>query len=331
MKRFLIITLMSLFFISSSVYALTIEDVQYTADPGSGGTYPSPYADQEVTVTGIVTAVGFNIYYKDNIFISMPEGGAWKGVYVYKGGDTTLVAGDEIEVTGTVSEYYGFTEISGDSDPITINLLSSGNPIPDPNSVTCGDLMAAPTAEPYEGTLVELNNATVIDTADQYGQWYVDDGTGIAQIDDEFFYLDSVDPPIVIEVGQQWETLIGCVDYSYDEYGLNPRTPDDMVEVDAVNVNPNANVFALNNLPNPFSSNTTISFSLKRPDFIKIEVYNLLGQKINTIANEHLSAESHTVNWNGTNAQGNPVADGVYFYKLSTSEMSVSQKMLKVK
>jgi len=329
MKRLLIFTLMSLFLISSSVYALTIYDVQYTAEPGSGGTYPSPYLDQEVTVTGIVTAIGFKGF-KDNFWISMPAGGPWQGVYVYMSGDTTLVPGDEIELTGTVDEYYGFTEISGYSNPITIDLLSSGNPIPAPNIVTCADMMAAPTAEPYEGSLIQLDNVTVIQEQDSYGQWYVDDGTGLAQIDDGFFYLDSVTPPIEVVVGQLWETIIGCLDYSYDEYGINPRTPDDLILAEAVDINPNSNVFSIDNSPNPFVTETDISFSLKHPDHVKIEIYNLLGQRVNTIINGKLSAEMHTVKWNGTDEKGESVTDGVYFYKILTSESSISKKMLKV-
>ncbi|MBS3740922.1 MAG: T9SS type A sorting domain-containing protein [Candidatus Cloacimonetes bacterium] len=326
MKKFLVITFMSLFLISSSAYALTIYDIQHTTDPGGDDTYPSTYEDQEVTTTGIVTAIGFKGY-KDNFWMSMPEGGAWKGIYVYMSGDTTLVPGDEVEVTGTVTEYYGFTELTY----VNTTLLSSGNPVPEPTTVTCGELMASVTAEPYEGTLVELNNVTVIQEQNDYGEWYVDDGTGIAQIDDGFFYLDSVTPPIVIEVGQQWETIIGCLDYSYDEYGVNPRTPDDMVEVDAVDVNPNSSILSINNSPNPFFLNTDISFSLKYPENVTIEIYNLLGQKITTLANGNFSADTHIIKWDGTDAEGQTVADGVYFYKLSTPENSISHKMLKVK
>ena len=312
-----------------SLSALTIYNVQYTTDPGGDNTYPSNYEGQEVTVTGIVTATDWKGY-KDNFYISEPVGGAWKGILIYMAGDTTLALGDEIEVTGTVSEYYGMTEISGHDDPITVTLLSTGNPVPSATSVNCGELMTTTTGEPYEGVVVELSDLTVIQAQDDYGQWYVDDGTGLAQIDDGFFYLDEVEPPIVIEVGQQWETIKGCLDYSYNEYGVNPRTPDDMVALGAVNENPEENVFFIHNTPNPFNSKTEISFFLKHPETVKIEIFNLLGQKIKTVVNENFSADKHSVTWNGTNAKGRTVSDGVYFYKLTTPDYSISNKILKI-
>ena len=223
-----------LLFITAILFATTIYDIQYTTTPGPDNTYPSPLEGQIVTVEGIVTAIGFSGY-NDNFFISMPEGGAWKGVLVYMAGDTTIVVGDEVEIIGTVEEYYGLTEISGYSLPITVTLLSSGNPVPDPVIVTCEDLQPVGVGEPYESVLIELHDVTVDQEQDPYGQWYVDDGTGLAQIDDGFFYLENVQPPIVITIGMEWAIIRGILDYSYDEYGLNPRTPDDLIEPGGLN------------------------------------------------------------------------------------------------
>ena len=223
-----------LLFITAILFATTIYDIQYTTTPGPDNTYPSPFDGQTVTVEGIVTAIGFSGY-NDNFFISMPEGGAWKGVLVYMAGDTTIVVGDEVEIIGTVEEYYGLTEISGYSLPITVTLLSSGNPVPDPVVVTCADLQPEGVGEPYESVLIELHDVVVVEEQSNYGEWDVTDGTGIAQIDDGFFYLENVQPPIVITIGMEWAIIRGILDYSYDEYGLNPRTPDDLIEPGGLN------------------------------------------------------------------------------------------------
>ncbi|MCF7792997.1 MAG: PKD domain-containing protein [Candidatus Cloacimonetes bacterium] len=217
-----IMFLLFLIFVSTA-FATTIYDIQYTTDPGPDGTYPSPMDGQIVTVTGIVTGENYN---QDNkFFMSDPGGGAWHGIYVY---DYTAgpALGDEVEVTGTVSEYYGLTELGY----CTITVLSSGNPVPDPLQVTTLDLVVPALAEPYEGCLVSVSNVVVTAEQNNYGEWYVDDGSGECQVDDGFFYLDSVTPPIVITVGMEWMEIIGCLDYSYDEYGLNPRTPDDLID-----------------------------------------------------------------------------------------------------
>ncbi|MDP8227329.1 MAG: hypothetical protein P9L89_06805, partial [Candidatus Celaenobacter polaris] len=76
MKKLIIFLVVFLFV--GTLSATTIYDVQYTTDPGGDNTYPSTYEGQEVTITGIVNATEWTGY-KDNFFISMPEGGAWKG------------------------------------------------------------------------------------------------------------------------------------------------------------------------------------------------------------------------------------------------------------
>jgi len=203
--------------------ATTIYDIQYTTNSGPDGTYPSPLDGQIVTVTGIVTGANFG---QDNkFFMSDPEGGAWHGIYVY---DYTVgpALGDEVEVTGTVTEYYGLTELGY----CTITILSSGNPVPEPTIVTTLNLVIPAQAEQYEGCLVQVLDVVVTEAQDEFGQWFIDDGSGECQVDDGFFYLDEVVPPIVITVGMEWAMITGCLDYSYDEYGINPRTPDDLVD-----------------------------------------------------------------------------------------------------
>ena len=73
----------------------------------------------------------------------------------------------------------------------------------------------------------------------------------------------------------------------------------------------------LGNFPNPFSSSTTISFSVEDSDKnTMITVYNFNGQKIRTLVNKKLSAGTHQIVWDGTNDSGNPVSSGIYFYKM---------------
>jgi PKD repeat protein len=212
------------FFIMISICsATTIYDIQYTTNTGPDGTYPSPMDGQDVTVTGIVT--GANLGQDNKFFMSDPEGGAWHGIYVYDY-EVGPALGDEVEVTATVTEYHGLTELGY----CTITILSSGNPVPAPSIVSTLNLVVPAQAEPYEGCLVEVANVEVTEAQGEYGQWFIDDGSGECQVDDGFFYLDEVTPPIVITIGMEWAVIRGILDYSFDEYGINPRTPDDMID-----------------------------------------------------------------------------------------------------
>jgi len=286
--------------------ATTIYDVQYTTVPGADGTYPSLLVDQDVTVTGIVTGGGF-VHGATMFFMTDPEGGAWHGVYVYDL-DTGPVTGDEVEVSATVSEYYGLTELGY----CTITILSSGNPIPDPVLISTAQLA---TEEAYEGVFVELNNVVVTSAQNAYGEWYVTDASATpGQMDDGFFYLDSVTPPIVINVGDTWAVLRGIVNYSYDEFELNPRTPDDMI---AVVSSPHNIVTSQSEFygcyPNPFNPETTAYLYLVEDTQLRLNVYNLKGEKVRTLVENDLSAGEHHITWNGKDDQNKNVSSGIYF------------------
>jgi hypothetical protein len=86
-----------------------------------------------------------------------------------------------------------------------------------------------------------------------------------------------------------------------------------------------------NNYPNPFNPVTNIEFDLTKASDVKITVFNLLGEKIRTIADQNYKAGQHRVVWNGTNETGSLVSSGVYIYKIETPEFVASRKMVLMK
>ncbi|SYZ72543.1 Peptidase S8 and S53 subtilisin kexin sedolisin (fragment) [Candidatus Zixiibacteriota bacterium] len=86
--------------------------------------------------------------------------------------------------------------------------------------------------------------------------------------------------------------------------------------------------FALyQNYPNPFNPGTSISFYLPEHSKINLTVYNILGEKVKTLADGEFEAGSHAVTWDGTNQAGAGVASGIYFYKMTAGDKSVTKKM----
>lgn len=85
------------------------------------------------------------------------------------------------------------------------------------------------------------------------------------------------------------------------------------------------------NHPNPFNPGTEIQYSLRRPGYVTLEVYNLLGQKIKTLVDEYQAAGSHDIPWDGRNEAGNTVSSGVYFYKLLVNGSSQVKRMVLLK
>jgi hypothetical protein len=85
------------------------------------------------------------------------------------------------------------------------------------------------------------------------------------------------------------------------------------------------------NAPNPFNPTTTISFALAEPGRVTLRVYDAAGALVRTLVDESLPADRHSVVWDGRNAQGSPVASGVYVYRLTAGAFTETKKMLMMK
>ena len=197
MKKILFPAFLLLFSILSN--GQTIAEIQGSSDA-------SPFDGQSVTTTGIVTAIAPQGYF-------IQDGTALRsGVYVYEQTNSPAI-GDEVTLTGTVTEFYELTEIV-DLTSFTIN--SSNNTLPDPISVFTGDA----SNEDYEGMLVRIENATCTSTDIGFGEWQINDGSGALAVDD-LMYLFS--PDLDIDYG-----ITGILTYTFSNYKIEPRSIDDV-------------------------------------------------------------------------------------------------------
>jgi hypothetical protein len=85
------------------------------------------------------------------------------------------------------------------------------------------------------------------------------------------------------------------------------------------------------NYPNPFSLSTEIGFDLPKPSFVSLDIYDILGRKVSTLINEHLTARSKRVQWDGRDNTGVEVTSGVYFYRLQIGDHVEVKKMVLLK
>jgi hypothetical protein len=85
------------------------------------------------------------------------------------------------------------------------------------------------------------------------------------------------------------------------------------------------------NYPNPFNPSTTIAFTAPRAGHVTLTVYNLLGQRILTLADEVVSPGRYEFEWSGADERGKPVSSGIYFYHLSALDFSETRKMVLMK
>ncbi len=89
--------------------------------------------------------------------------------------------------------------------------------------------------------------------------------------------------------------------------------------------------FALGqNYPNPFNPSTVIPYQLPAAGHVRLDVFNVLGQRLATLVDAERSAGMHTAQWDATDASGRAVGAGVYIYRLSSGGMTESRRMVLV-
>ena len=89
----------------------------------------------------------------------------------------------------------------------------------------------------------------------------------------------------------------------------------------------------LPNYPNPFNPETWIPYQLAKPADVNVSIYATDGKLVRTLALGHKQAgihqnKSRAAYWDGKNAQGEPVASGIYFYTLTAGDFTATRKML---
>ena len=84
------------------------------------------------------------------------------------------------------------------------------------------------------------------------------------------------------------------------------------------------------NYPNPFNPSTLIPYQLAATSPVRLEVFNVLGQRVATLVDEEQGAGAYRARWNGTDAAGRAAASGVYIYRLTVAGAHWTGKMVLV-
>jgi hypothetical protein len=129
------------------------------------------------------------------------------------------------------------------------------------------------------------------------------------------------------------------IDVAATTYSLGTNNPAD---INVVDVNTTALAVedkesdkgrreTFRNAPNPFSSGTEINFLLKTAAQVKLSIYAYNGKRITQLISKHLEEGSHTIRWDGSDASGKDMPDGVYLCELNTGTNSQTIIMQKFK
>jgi hypothetical protein len=96
--------------------------------------------------------------------------------------------------------------------------------------------------------------------------------------------------------------------------------------IKTINLSPPQTFELRQNYPNPFNPTTIISYELPANDMVRLEIYDILGRKIETLLSERQNAGNHSVPFNASN-----LSSGVYFYRLSAGSFVQTKKLMLIK
>jgi hypothetical protein len=152
---------------------------------------------------------------------------------------------------------------------------------------------------------------------------------------------DEIDPPDNNGCpghGSQWFRYI-YASYMLVKANLGLTVPAGMISEDVINIayKVHADVqvpdgFELGDCsPNPFNPETNISYSIPEACQVKLEIYNIIGQRVATLVDAYQDAGNYTVTWNSRNSNGVQVSSGAYLYRIVAGDYVESKKMILLK
>ena len=81
------------------------------------------------------------------------------------------------------------------------------------------------------------------------------------------------------------------------------------------------------NAPNPFNSQTVISYFLPKSSPVRVELFSVTGQRVAILRQGHQQAGYHRLHWDARDDEGRPLASGIYFYRLETANGILTRKL----
>ena len=85
------------------------------------------------------------------------------------------------------------------------------------------------------------------------------------------------------------------------------------------------------NFPNPFNPITTLRYDLPEDALVTLNIYDMLGRKVNQLVNTTQGAGFKSINWDATDSMDRPVSAGVYLYRIQAGEFVQTRKMVVLK
>ena len=184
------------------------------------------------------------------------------------------------------------------------------------------------------GVAIELDDMSVVlnwnepvDADFNFFEIYKSDSQGFVPTEDKLIgtTVENTFADANTALGSTYFYKILATDFSKNRSDASSEVNVTITDVDDLGNLPTE--YSLNqNYPNPFNPSTTIKFGLPETADVQVVIYDMVGNMVEVLVNNNLSAGYHTFNWNATNR-----ASGIYFCQMTTGKFTSVNKMLLIK
>jgi len=149
-------------------------------------------------------------------------------------------------------------------------------------------------------------------------------GTNIASRKEEYinrYYRMNITTPNYVGGYFWWYYKQDCVPWTKTLWSVLNKAM-----CPAIGINTEMNDAHINNYPNPFNPDTNFEIKLSNPTFVRLSVYNTLGQEVAVLVNDELNSGTHTIKWDAGS-----LSSGIYFYKFLTDNNVTTKRITLIK
>lgn len=313
---------------------VTVKDL-YSVKPGDTVDLDDVYgmtAGAPITVEGIILVPSYG---GNNLTTAIQSGDRGLGVYWSRYGNTDYkeVPGQKVRIVGEAGYFNNLTQVY----VTTLQVVSSNNDLPVPTRISSLDQWTGNSD--LMSTRVTLENVFVPEsapwptafpiTSSGFDSYVVGN---LEQLADTFAVRIDKDVPLNDGIGLPRPTqsfnISGLMSVYKETVQLLPFSRNDVsiaTSIDDTDLLP-VEFELRQNYPNPFNPSTQITFALPSASEVKLEVYNVVGQRVATLVNAPLNAGYHTVNFDAAN-----LASGLYIYRITAGSFAQTKSMTLIK
>jgi hypothetical protein len=201
--------------------------------------------------------------------------------------------------------------VDGDSDTIArIDMGCFEAPVPATTGIISGHVTGNQNL-PLENATITVDELSTVTNAEGFYSITLESGT----------YRVTCTMP-GYETASQEDVVVLAEQTTTVDFNLTPVSNTDLSESPVV--------IMLQNHPNPFMNNTILSFSLTKSGSVRLDIYNLKGQKVKTLVNNDMKTGIHSIPWDGSDNANVQVGNGIYLCRLVCGKETLTKRLIRM-